>query len=334
MIHMPKLSIIIPVYNVAPYLRACLDSLRRQTRGDWEAICVDDGSTDGSGVILDEYALKDTRFKVIHQTNQGVSQARNCGLDRAAGEWIGFLDADDEFAADAFEKALSGGTDCFDAIGFGVVLVSGDGKTRDFGKVKDESEIVISGDDLLMQWRHGNYKIFNYCVANKFFRRKIIGKFKLRFVPGMKYGEDSLFATSFLSQCDQVLLRPQIKIYRYNMREGSAIHTHAPTFPPTFQFEYVRVYYDIWKRTHKRGVEKRLRECLGVLFLTGCNSGMDYRSKCVNWMIGSSEFNHWARVALSHGNLKLKVVALSYVCSPKWLKRKILIKIGELASNA
>ena len=69
----PFFSVIIPVYNVAPYLRECLDSVLKQTFTDWEAICVDDGSTDESGAILDEYAAKDKRFRVIHQANAGVS---------------------------------------------------------------------------------------------------------------------------------------------------------------------------------------------------------------------------------------------------------------------
>ena len=92
---MPFFSIIIPVYNVAPYLRECLDSVLAQTFTDWEAICVDDGSTDGSGAILDEYAAKDKRFKVIHQKNAGASAARNNGLKLANGEWLCFIDADD-----------------------------------------------------------------------------------------------------------------------------------------------------------------------------------------------------------------------------------------------
>lgn len=91
----PTFSIIIPVYNVEPYLRECLDSVMAQTVEDWESICVDDGSTDGSGAILDEYAAKDQRFRVIHQANAGVSEARNKGLDEAKGEWISFIDADD-----------------------------------------------------------------------------------------------------------------------------------------------------------------------------------------------------------------------------------------------
>lgn len=90
-----KFSLIIPVYNVAAYLPACLDSVLAQTFCDWEAICVDDGSTDGSGELLDGYAQRDARFVVIHQKNGGVSVARNAGLAVARGDYVGFVDADD-----------------------------------------------------------------------------------------------------------------------------------------------------------------------------------------------------------------------------------------------
>ena len=102
----PFFSIIIPVYNVAPYLRECLDSVLAQTFTDWEAICVDDGSTDSSGVILDEYAVRDSRFRVIHQSNSGVSAARNAALDVAKGKWFLFLDGDDILRADGLETFL------------------------------------------------------------------------------------------------------------------------------------------------------------------------------------------------------------------------------------
>ena len=103
---MPFFSIIIPVYNVAPYLRECLDSVLAQTFTGWEAICVDDGSTDGSGAILDEYAAKDKRFRVIHQKNAGVSAARNKALDEAKGEWFLFLDGDDCLRVEGLEIFL------------------------------------------------------------------------------------------------------------------------------------------------------------------------------------------------------------------------------------
>ena len=90
-----KFSIIIPVYNATKYLRPCLDSVLSQTERDWECVCVDDGSTDGSAAILDEYAAKESDFVVVHGRKAGVSVARNKGLDIAKGEYVCFVDADD-----------------------------------------------------------------------------------------------------------------------------------------------------------------------------------------------------------------------------------------------
>ena len=96
-------SIIIPVYNVELYLRDCLNSVLGQTCPDWEAICVNDGSTDGSGDILEEYAGKDPRFKVVTKANGGLSSARNAGMEKAEGDYIVFLDSDDWLVANALE---------------------------------------------------------------------------------------------------------------------------------------------------------------------------------------------------------------------------------------
>ena len=105
---MAKFSIIVPIYNVAEYLRTSMDSLVCQTCDDWEAICVDDGSTDGSGAILDEYAAKDSRFRILHQQNGGVSSARNAALDLASGEWIVYLDGDDFYTPGMLGALLRG----------------------------------------------------------------------------------------------------------------------------------------------------------------------------------------------------------------------------------
>jgi len=91
----PKISIIIPMYNVEKYLRRCLDSVQNQTFPDWQAICVDDGSPDKSGAIAEEYAKRDKRFIVLHKENGGLSDARNFGMPKATGEYIMFLDSDD-----------------------------------------------------------------------------------------------------------------------------------------------------------------------------------------------------------------------------------------------
>ena len=92
---MPAISIIIPVYNVEKYLRRCLDSVLNQTFTDWQAICVNDGSPDGSGEILAEYAARDSRFIIVNKENGGLSDARNAGLPHATGEYIMYLDSDD-----------------------------------------------------------------------------------------------------------------------------------------------------------------------------------------------------------------------------------------------
>ena len=100
------ISIIVPVYNVESYLRKCLDSILAQTYRDLEILVVDDGSTDGSGAICDEYAGKDDRIKVFHTENKGLSCARNLGLDSANGDWIGFVDSDDWIELDMYEVLL------------------------------------------------------------------------------------------------------------------------------------------------------------------------------------------------------------------------------------
>lgn len=102
----PLLSVIVPIYNVAQYLRHCLDSLVAQTYANLELILVDDGSGDGSGEICDRYAAIDARIKVIHKNNGGVSSARNAGLAAATGEWIGWVDSDDWVEPDMFESML------------------------------------------------------------------------------------------------------------------------------------------------------------------------------------------------------------------------------------
>lgn len=99
----PKISIIVPVYKAEPYLKKCIDSILNQTFKDFELILINDGSTDNSGKICDEYALKDKRIKVIHKENGGLSSARNVGLDIAQGKYLGFVDSDDWIDSDMYE---------------------------------------------------------------------------------------------------------------------------------------------------------------------------------------------------------------------------------------
>ena len=177
---MDKISVVIPVYNVAPYLEKCVKSVIDQSYSDLEIILVDDGSNDGSGNICDEFKEIDSRVIVIHQENQGLSVARNSGLDRATGEWIAFLDSDDWIERNAYEVLLSIAkaysadiTSCLSR-----VVYSGEPEreTNDSGNVFEYNNITSIISELRKKER------LRVEVWNKLWKRQIIDD--IRFVPG------------------------------------------------------------------------------------------------------------------------------------------------------
>jgi len=128
------ISVVIPVYNVAPYLERCVQSALQQTYKNLEVILVDDGSTDGSGGLCDQLALADTRIRVIHQENKGLSEARNAGLRLATGEYVAFMDSDDEWLLnDGLEQLINNNNEGKDLIVFKGVNIWKDGRRVPFG---------------------------------------------------------------------------------------------------------------------------------------------------------------------------------------------------------
>lgn len=157
-----KVSVIVPVYNVEPFLRKCLDSLESQTYTNWEAILIDDGSTDTSGYICDEYAENDNRFKVIHQKNGGLSQARNAGLSSASGEYIAFCDSDDYYMPEMLEKLVTlVQTTRKDICMCGFFIVDEYGNITDFKQEENERCVGVyhhdDAIDMLYQNKFRNY---------------------------------------------------------------------------------------------------------------------------------------------------------------------------------
>ena len=152
---MPLFSIVIPVYNVAPWLRRCVDSVLAQTKEDWECILIDDGSTDESGTICDEYAAEDARITVIHQPNGGLSSARNVGIEKVLAdgksEWITFIDSDDCVTPDYLEAL-------YDAVSStGLSLAVGGFKSVDnnggfIGELYGRENKVISPEELTVRF--------------------------------------------------------------------------------------------------------------------------------------------------------------------------------------
>lgn len=211
------ISIIVPVYNVEKYLRECLDSISQLKAFSWEAILVDDGSTDTSGQICDEYAKQDSRFRVIHQKNAGVSAARNAGLDAAKGEWIWFVDSDDSINPD-FEISNPEVFDDADYVLF------------DMRKFRDGEELNtlehqkgtvkctdLSKNDFLCKYQCNHHQ--------RLFYKKtwvmIDHHQRLAFCLGTRVGEDLEFQYKYLTRCQRPA-RLDAVLYNYRLREGSA----------------------------------------------------------------------------------------------------------------
>lgn len=213
----PKISIIVPVYKVEPYLRKCLDSIIAQTYTNLEIILVNDGSPDNCGAICDEYAAKDTRIIVIHKENGGVSSARNMGLDVATGEYIGYVDSDDWIEPDMYEYLLGlAKTHDADVAQCGFWLEE-DGQSLEQDVFPTDTTAFSGGAGFTCE----DWDKFSYGPCCKLYRAAAVAG--VRYDTNYSYGEDFVYNI-------QVFLRP-LKIvfgakakYHYLQRQGSACH--------------------------------------------------------------------------------------------------------------
>lgn len=229
----PSISIIVPVYNTAQYLPCCVDCIIMQTFTDFELLLIDDGSTDKSGEICDEYAKKDSRIRVFHKENGGVSSARNVGLDNAKGEWVCFADSDDKMS-----------------------------KTYVFNLVKaikDDNTLVISNYKPInsneckvkLHDRHlVGKEIVSYFIENKvlslsapyskLYNINVIRQNLLRFPLGIHMGEDAIFLLKYLNCINSVSVVNQCD-YFVNRTEGSLSSKY-------YSFSQEWRCYEIWKK--------------------------------------------------------------------------------------
>ena len=192
----PLVSIIVPVYKAEKWLHRCVDSILAQTMEDFELLLIDDGSPDSSGEICDEYAAKDSRVRVFHKENGGVSSARNLGLDNAQGEWISFVDADDwveiDYLAGLIEK-------------LDVDFITG-GLKDTLGNVYKEESQCFYNDEIGDFFRLHNADIFIRSTWGKLVRYKVIKENSLRFDEKIRFGEDAFFWRNVLLNCQSVRL--------------------------------------------------------------------------------------------------------------------------------
>ncbi len=193
---MPAISVIVPVYNAEKDLDRSINSVLTQTFTDFELILVDDGSKDSSAKICDDYAQKDSRVKVFHKENGGVSSARNFGIDRATGEYITFLDADDYFQPEFIDELLSFPDQPLIVGGFGRF-----GEKEDESKPEDTSIVNIKAD-LETMWNKSLRQFIFWYIWGKIYRTDIIKSNNLQFHEQMKYNEDNCFLMDYMSKIE------------------------------------------------------------------------------------------------------------------------------------
>ncbi len=205
------ISIIVPVYNAEKYLSACIESILQQTYHDFELLLIDDGSNDRSASICDEYALRDSRVKVFHKSNGGVSSARNHGIQEARGEWITFIDSDD-FVDSGFLKNF-------------------------YDYVTDEDVYICNACKFLDEKQGLFYKLQSGSIDTtsflrkygllildtpwaKFFKKSILTTNNLKFDERFQLGEDTLFNMHYIRYCDKVCINEK-PYYYYRMSENN-----------------------------------------------------------------------------------------------------------------
>lgn len=215
---MPKVTIIVPVYNTEKYLKKCIDSLINQTLKDIEIICINDGSPDNSLKILDEYKKLDDRIVIINKYNEGISVARNIGIKISKGEYIGFCDSDDYVDFDYFENLYNSAKEnnCDIAVG-GIKRVK-DGKIKDFYTCYQSKFGKIFKDKLILT----NTPDYNY-VWNKIYKKEYLLNNNLEFEPNILF-EDMRFTPQAIYFANKLITVPNTYYY-YVMRKNSIVHT-------------------------------------------------------------------------------------------------------------
>lgn len=241
-----KITVIVPVYNVEEYLASCLDSLVGQTYDNIEIICVNDGSTDGSGAILDDYAKKDRRIRVIKKKNGGLSSARNAALEKCKTEYVMFCDSDDSFDKEMCGKMLEilerDGSDIA-VCGTNVVYSAHeDMKESDkrYYSLKYKGKRRITDEVILRT---------NVSVSNKIFKVKIIHDYKIFFPEGLN-NEDFYFYNVYMSHASEISFLDE-KLYNYERREGSIMSGNFKS--NELSLDHLKVAEKIFREYRKTG---------------------------------------------------------------------------------
>lgn len=212
----PLISTIVPIYKVEKYLRTCVDSILDQTYKNTEVVLVEDGSPDDCGKICDEYSHKDPRVKVIHKKNGGLSDARNCGLDAATGEYISFVDSDDWIDPDLFRQAMELAP--FSVLVFGCTDVYEQTGRSVPNRLNTSKRSVTWSTDPQIIKEMVDRSLFGY-ACNKIYHRSIIGSSRFK---DIALREDLLFNLEVLARAERLSIL-DVPGYHYYHRENSLL---------------------------------------------------------------------------------------------------------------
>jgi glycosyltransferase involved in cell wall biosynthesis len=229
---MPKVSIIIPVYNTEQYLSHCLDCILNQSFSDFELLLVDDGSTDESGKICDAYAEKDNRIRVFHKENGGVSSARNLGIDNANGDWMCFVDSDDELIPNGLQVMVDGISDEISMVMGGYHVYDNEGSL--IYSIKVNNSCLINPERAAKEMlAPSDYRYQGY-IWGKLLRRSEAIQHKIRFSEEVFFNEDRLFLTRFICAMEKRVYYNTKSVYVYYERSRSAMMSLKKGFNPKF----------------------------------------------------------------------------------------------------
>lgn len=229
---MPKISIVVPVYNAEKCIKRCLDSIIGQTFSDCEVLLINDGSTDSSLNILENYTKKDERLKIITQKNAGPSAARNTGIDNATGEYVYFVDADDYIVEDALERLYQAAVSSDSELTVCGYYIVKDGVTKEHESYYEPG--VYEGEDsrsiALDLLSNHSYKYLRPYTWIRMVRRDVLGNPRLRFTDEIRRSEDYLFTTELHFRIDKLCLITDQPLYYYIDTEDSITNTYVKNY--------------------------------------------------------------------------------------------------------
>ena len=303
-----RISVIVPVYNIAPALPRCLESILAQTYADIEVIAVDDGSSDNSGEILDRYAKKHVNIRVIHKGNGGVTSARLCGVQNAGGDWIGFVDGDDEIEPDMYEHLLFNAKKHDAQISHcGYQMCFADGRIHYFhntGLIAEQDKIT-SIKELL------SGSMIEPGLCNKLFRKTLLLDLLFEEVmpEDIKINEDLLMNFYLFSAAKTSVFEDWCP-YHYIVREGSASRTKLNEHKI---YDPIKVKKIILENCEKENIADAQRAFMTTCVYTYCLLLTEQGSEIYREEIRKEILSHREWVALLPKRTKLLAKSVLYM---------------------